>query len=102
MTTIKSVQELIKSPWRGSEKSADHVRNELRTRFGDKVADEYNPAYDCAPYSTWAAAGLKIKKGQRAIKSVTFIDVEDEHGEIQRKVRRTVNLFHRCQLEKVT
>lgn len=83
----------------GSEATYNDVKKQLLERFGKKVADGYKPTENCAPYSVWSKAGFKIKRGEHSLKSVTFIEKEDEAtGEI-RKIRRTVNLFHRCQVE---
>ena len=40
-----------------------------------------------------------MKKGEKALRSVTFIEKEDPAtGEIK-KIRRTISLFHRVQVE---
>ncbi len=51
--------------------------------------------------SRWLAQGYAVKKGQKALKSVTFVEVKDEKDKVIRKIRRTVNLFHRKQVEKM-
>ena len=97
---MKNIQEIITSPWRGSEKTYEMVREQLRERWGDECADEYNPEKDVAPYITWANAGFYIRKKEKALKSVTFIEVKNEKGEVEKKIRRIVNLFHRRQVKK--
>ncbi|MDO8571437.1 MAG: hypothetical protein Q7R79_02060 [bacterium] len=96
---MHSVKEIL-SPYRGSEKTCEMVREQLRERYGDECADEFDPYTDAAPFSSWLAAGFVVSRGQRALKSITFIDAKDEKGEVK-KIRRTVNLFHRRQVEKV-
>lgn len=100
---MKKVSEVLEpqitTNYQGSEATYEDVKQQLQERFGKKVADGYNPATNCAPFSVWANAGFRVKKGEKALKSVTFIEKEDEEtGEIK-KIRRTVNLFHRCQVE---
>jgi len=102
LLAMKTIQEVITSPWRGSEKTYEMVREQLRERYGDEVADEFDPASDAAPFLTWASAGFRIKRNERALKSVTYVEVKNERGEIEKKIRRTVNLFHRKQVEKIT
>ena len=98
---MKSIQQIITSPYRGSEKTYEMVREQLRERYGDKCANEYDPHCDCAPFSTWASAGFRIKRGEHALKSVTYVEVLNNKGELEKKIRRNINLFHKKQVEKV-
>lgn len=100
---MKKVSEVLEpkitTGYMGSQATYEDVKSQLLERFGKKVADGYKPTENCAPFSVWANAGFKVKKGEKALKSVTFIEKEDEKtGEVT-KIRRTVNLFHRCQVE---
>ena len=100
---MKKVSEVLEpeitTGYTGSQATYDDVKSQLLERFGKKVADNYNPATNCAPFSVWAKAGYKIKRHEKALKSVTFIEKEDEETGEMKKIRRTVNLFHRCQVE---
>lgn len=100
MKKVKEVLEpKITTPYQGSEATYNDVKSQLLERFGPAVADGYKPTENCAPFSIWAQAGFRIKKNEKALKSVTFIESKDEAtGEIK-KIKRTVNLFHRCQVE---
>ncbi len=100
---MKKVSEVLEpqitTNYQGSEATYEDVKQQLQERFGKKVADSYNPATNCAPFSVWAKAGYRVKKGEKALKSVTFVEREnDETGEVE-KIRRVVNLFHRVQVE---
>lgn len=90
------------STYRGSEKTLEMVRDQIKDRWGSKEAKSFDPFHDCCTATVWFAAGYKIKKGEKAIKSVTFIESEDENGNINHKVRRSVNLFHKRQVELAT
>jgi hypothetical protein len=102
---MKSVKNVIDndivSPWRGSEMTAEMVRDQVKERWGDECAEEFDPETDAMPFKSWAAYGYRVKKGEKALKSVTYIEVKDEDGEVQKKVRRAINLFHRNQVEKI-
>lgn len=100
---MKSIKEIVlASPYRGSEKTYEMVKAQIAERWGKEVADEFNPHTDAMPYSSFAAYGYKIRKGERALKSVTFIDVLDSEGRFVKKIRRSVNLFHKLQVEKIS
>lgn len=97
---MKSIAEIV-SPWRGSEKTSEMVREQVRERYGDDIADEFDPACDAMPLVSWAAYGYRIKKGEKSLKSVTFVEVKDENDKVVEKIRRVVHLFHKRQVEKV-
>jgi hypothetical protein len=99
---METIKEVITSPYKGSEATYAMVKKQLLDRYGEKVANEYDPRFDCAPFSTWAAAGFRIKRGEHALKSVTYVEIKNDEGVVERKVRRNCNLFHRCQLERVS
>lgn len=99
MKHIKEViSEALVSPYREGKKSYEDVKEQLRKRYGDEVAEEYDPHTDCMPFSFWAKGGYRIKPGSKAFKSVTFVEILNEKGEVERKVRRICNLFHKKQV----
>jgi hypothetical protein len=95
--------------WRGSEKTADAVRQEIARRWGDAEAEKYDPLTNCFTIQTWNKLGYRVKKGEKAIRSITYVEGtgqtetirEDEEDEPDvRKYRKTVYLFYRTQVEK--
>lgn len=100
---MKSIQEVLTSPWRGSERSAEMVREQVRERFGDEVADDFNPATDALPFTSLVAQGFVPRKHSRALKSIVIIEVKDKTtGEVIKKIRRVVNLFHKNDIVKIS
>ena len=97
---MQTVAEII-TPYRGSEATCEMVREQIRERYGDEAADEFDPHTDAAPYASWISYGYRVKRGEKALKSVTFVEAKDEHGNMERKIRRTVNLFHKFQVERM-
>ena len=91
--------------WRGSINTADQVREEIAKRYGAEEAEKYNPLANCFTFQTWKAKGYYVKKGEKAIRSMTFIEVEDpdandgEKKEVH-KYPKTVYLFYIKQVEK--
>lgn len=98
---MRSVKQIVTapivSPWKGSETTYKDVKEQIRARWGDKVAEEYSPKTDVAPFSTWASSGLHVRHGEKALKSITLLDAKGPNGEMK-KIRRVVNLFHRLQV----
>jgi hypothetical protein len=93
--------------WRGSERTADAVREEIARRWGDAEAAQYNPLTNCFTIQTWNKLGYRVKKGEKAIWSITYVEaadpaVEDDDDEETDTVKypKTVYLFYRTQVEK--
>jgi hypothetical protein len=95
--------------WRGSAKTADAVREEIARRWGDDEAKQYDPLTNCFTIQTWNKLGYRVKKGEKAIRSITYVEAKDqaetstEDEEEEQDVRtypKTVYLFYRTQVEK--
>lgn len=91
--------------WRGSEKTAEQVREEIARRYGEKEAENYDPQVNCFTLPTWNKLGFTVRKGEKAIRSVTLIEKEDpdqQEGEEPgvHKYPKTVYLFYIKQVEK--
>lgn len=98
---MQSIKEVLSSPYRGSEKTCEMVREQVRERWGNELADEFNPHTDAMPLFSWTAYGYRVRRGEKALTSVTFVEKKNEAGEVISKIRRSVNLFHHCQVLKV-
>lgn len=98
---MQQIMDII-SPWRGSEQTAEAVREQIRERFGDEAADEFDPVTDAMPLVSWAAYGYRVRRGEKALKSVTYVEIKDDEGTAEKKIRRSINLFHKRQVEKVS
>ncbi|MCX6715627.1 MAG: hypothetical protein NT077_01260, partial [Candidatus Taylorbacteria bacterium] len=84
-----------------SEKTFEMVQEQLRERYGDDVADEFDASKDAMPYTSWLSFGYRVRPKERSLKSITFVEVLNDKGEVERKVKRTCNIFHRKQVEKI-
>lgn len=99
MFAMKSIQELV-SPYKGSEQTYEMVKEQIAERWGEDAAEEFDPTRDAMPFACWLNYGYRVRKGEKALKSITFIEAKNEKGEVERKIRRTISLFHRRQVEK--
>ncbi len=101
-STAEILDDRPRSNYKGSLKTREAVAMQIQERWGVKVAKSFDPYHDVMTATAWFAAGFKIKKGEKALKSVTFIESEDADGHVTQKVRRVVNLFHRRQVENAS
>lgn len=99
MLCMKSLQELV-SPYKGSEQTYKMVKEQIAERWGKEAAEAFDPSRDAMPFSSWLNYGYRVKKGEKALKSITFLEAKDDLGEVEKKIRRSINLFHRRQVEK--
>jgi len=86
--------------WRGSEQTASHVREEIAKRWGEKEAEQYDPRRNCFTFKTWRTKGYQVKKGEKAIRSMTLREVTDQDTQETKKYPKTVYLFYIRQVEK--
>ncbi len=86
--------------WRGSAQTADTVRKEIAQRWGEAEAKKYNPLANCFTFTAWKAKGYHVKKGEKAIRSLTLKEVADEDTKEVKKYPKTVYLFYISQVEK--
>jgi hypothetical protein len=91
--------------WKGSEATAEAVREEIAQRFGDEEAENYDPTKNCFTFNTWKAKGFHVKKGEKAIRSMTLVETRDPNAKEgdEKEVRRypkTAYLFYIKQVEK--
>ena len=103
MTQLQQLKTL--AHWRGSAKTADAVREEIARRWGDEEAAKYDPLTNCFTIQTWNKLGYRVKKGEKAIRSITYVEAtdptmeDDEEADVVR-YPKTVYLFYRTQVEK--
>ena len=89
--------------WKGSLKTADAVRQEIANRWGEEEAEKYNPLENCFTFKTWVTKGYHVKKGEKAIRSMTLVEAKDEAADKEEEKRtypKTVYLFYITQVEK--
>lgn len=86
--------------WKGSPHTAAMVASQIRERWGDEEVKKYDPKTNCFTYNTWKAKGFVVKKGEKALKSATFVDIskDDEREELR---PRNVSLFYYLQVEPI-
>lgn len=91
----------VESPWRGSEKTAELMREQIRERFGDKEAKVYDPKRHVMSLRHWGRFGVKIRAGESALRTYTIIENDHEEEGEQKSVRRSIPVFHYLQTDLV-
>ena len=86
--------------WKGSEQTAKAVRQEIAHRWGEEEAKNYDPLTNCFTFQAWRKKGYHVKKGEKAIRSLTFKEVEDTETKERKEYPKTVYLFYQRQVEQ--
>ena len=100
MLALKEIKA-VPTPYRGSENTAKMVRDQLRKKYNDQVANDYSPYFSCRTFREWRKIGYTIKKGEKAIKSIVVIEDIDTKGNVIRTYPKVINLFHLLQIERM-
>lgn len=90
------------SSWKGSERTANMVAKQIESRWGAEKAKAYDPKSNCFTFNHWKAIGYKVKKGEKALRSMTIIEKKDEQGNVIGKYPKNICLFFVEQVEKIT
>lgn len=97
-TTLPASSAIL-SNYRGSEATRKRVEEQIRERWGDSAAKTYDPFRNCLTFHAWISAGFRVKKGEKALRSVTFVEKKGAKGEITQKYPKNVFLFFVTQVE---
>lgn len=98
---IMKIENMSLTNYSGSQATRLAVYNQIKSRWGDKAARKYDAYRNCRTFKSWRELGLSVAQGQRALKSVTYVPIEDNNGKVVDCYKRTVNLFYYKQLERV-
>jgi hypothetical protein len=91
------------SPYTGSEATKKMVEAQIRARWGEAAVEEYDPYTNCMTYRAWVVKRqMRVKKGERALKSITLCEAKDKKTGVTRKFSRPVFLFFHRQVEPIS
>lgn len=101
MKSINTIlrERKVESTWRGSEKTAENMRQQIRERFGEKAAKEYDPKIHVLSLRRWSEFGIRVRKGESALRTYTII--EDDKDAEGKSFRRSLPVFHYLQTDLV-
>ena len=89
------------SGFTGSTTTHDMVAAEIERRWGKAEMKRYDAERNCLTFSRWLSLGYAPRKGEKAIRSITFIEQKDEKGNVIKKHPRPVFLFYVKQIQPV-
>ncbi len=99
---MESIKSIIISNYKGSESTRNAVATELERRYGKEEAEKYDPYHNCLTFRQWLAHNFRVKRGERSITSLTYIERRDESGDVIATYPKRVHLFYYLQVEPIT
>ena len=103
--SMKSIKEIMAGPaisgFTGSSTTHDMVAAEIERRWGKSELKKYDAERNCLTFSKWISLGHAPRKGEKAIRSVTFVEKKDAEGNVIKKIPRPVFLFYVKQTQPV-
>jgi len=104
MKKALSVKEIINSSvseYTGSETTKSIVEEAIKEKYGEAELKNLDCYHNTRTFFSWAKLGFKVRRGEKAIKSITYVEQKDANGNILKKYRRPVFLFYYRQVEKI-
>jgi hypothetical protein len=102
MEIIQEVLEAVsKSPYKGSLLTCALVAEEIKSRYGEKELENFDPYRTVRTYKNWLEIGYRVKRGEKAIRSFTFLKEKDAQDNVVKCYKKTVCLFYYLQVEKI-
>lgn len=88
------------SNYKGSTATAEIVKKQIAERWGKEEAEHYDPFTNALTFKRWSELGYKILKGEKSLRSKTFVEKKDQEGNTLKKYPKTVHLFYIKQVIK--
>ena len=100
---MKSIKDIMSGPaisgYTGSANTRDMVATEIERRWGKAEMKKYDPERNCLTFARWASLNFSVKRGEKCIRSTTFIEQADAEGNVIKTIPRPVFLFYYLQVE---
>jgi len=98
---VSSSSPNILSNYKGSETTRKKVEDQIRQRYGNEAAESYDPLRNCLTFNLWRKAGYRVKKGEKALQSITIVEKKDKAGKIVQRYPKKICLFFKSQVEPI-
>jgi len=101
---VTSLKEFINSPvspFSGSSTTKTLMEKAIEERYGKAELKNLDCYHTMRTFSNWARLGWKVRKGEKAFKSIVVREIKDKDGDVIKKITHPCFLFYYRQVEKV-
>lgn len=99
--SIKEVMNSSLSEYTGSETTKTICEDAIKEKYGSAEIKNMDCYHNIRTFHSWLKLGFKVRRGEKAIRSITYVEQKDSNGNILKKYRRPVFLFYYRQVEKI-
>lgn len=102
MQNIKEFKNIPLTNYKGSLATKSLAEEFIREKYGAQEIKNMDCFHNLRTFNSWLKAGYRVRKGEKALKSYTFMS-EDKEGNLTLKkyYRRPVFLFYYRQVEAI-
>ena len=101
---LQSLKEFINSPvspYTGSASTKALMEKAIVEKYGKAELKNLDCYHTMRTFSNWLSLGWKVRKGEKAFKSIVIREVKDKDGEVIKKITHPCFLFYYRQVEKI-
>lgn len=102
---MKSIQEIMDGPiisdFTGSKTTHAMVATEIEKRWGKEEVKKYDPYKNTLTFKKWLSLNYVPRKGEHAIRSLTFCEIKNPDGTVAKRIKRPCFLFYYRQVTPV-
>ncbi|MFA6397498.1 MAG: hypothetical protein WDK96_01460 [Candidatus Paceibacterota bacterium] len=101
---MKNINEILSGPvsaYTGSEETKSMVEEQVIAKYGKSELRNLDCYHNMRTFNSWLKLGFKVRKGEKAIESITYVETKDANGNVLKRFRRPVFLFYYRQIEPV-
>ena len=101
---LQSLKEFINtpvSPYTGSASTKALMEKAIEEKYGRAELKNLDCYHNMRTFTDWARLGWKVRKGEKAFKSIVVREIKDKDGDVIKKISRPCFLFYYRQVEKI-
>ena len=102
---MKSIKTLLEespvSPFTGSASTKSMMEKAVQEKYGKAELKNLDCYHNMRTFQNWLSLGWKVRKGEKAFKSIVVREVKDENGDVIKKITHPCFLFYYRQVEKI-
>lgn len=101
LQSLKQFIDTPVSPYSGSTTTKALIEKAIEERYGKAELKNLDCYHTMRTFSNWARLGWKVRKGEKAFKSIVVREIKDKDGDVIKKITHPCFLFYYRQVEKV-
>jgi hypothetical protein len=101
---VTSLKEFINdpvSPYTGSASTKALMEKAIEEKYGKAELKNLDCYHTMRTFSNWLSLGWRVRKGEKAFKSIVVREIKDKDGDVIKKITHPCFLFYYRQVERI-